>query len=253
MGPERIVWVGFGFGLKFFYTAHLHEGTRFSPRGACSFVRMLGKLEKKRRYFDSPYGVWGGRVPPPGQWRARWALPPEAPLLLEIGCGTGEFAVWMAERYPAQLVIGLDRKADRLATGCHLAAQKGLPNIGFWHGDAFLVAEAFAPGEVTTIWLHHPDPYPKRRQEKHRLVHPRFLWQYARILASEGRLHLRTDAPGLYEYALDQLHQANWRVVYHSPNLAPEEGPPEAHFPTRFFHRRPGPLHYIEALPPPSK
>lgn len=211
---------------------------------------MLGKLQKKRRYFESPYGVWGPRVPRPGGWRVQGGGPPEAPLLLEVGCGTGEFAVWIAERCPTQLVIGLDRKADRLATGCGLAAEKKLSNVAFWHGDALVLAEAFSPGEVSTLWLHYPDPYPKRRQEKHRLVHPRFLWQYARILAAEGRLHLRTDVRPLYEYALEQLRQAGWTVVYHSPDLRPGEGPPEAHFPTRFFYRQPEPLHYLEARPP---
>nr|BAL57453.1 tRNA (guanine-N7-)-methyltransferase [uncultured Bacteroidetes bacterium] len=155
-----------------------------------------------------------------------------------------------AEHHPTYLVIGLDRRADRLAEGCRLAALKKLPSIGFWHGDALLLSTHFAPQEVNEIWLNYPDPYPKRRHEKHRLMHPRYLWQYTYVLKPGGRLHLRTDSRDLYAYALDQLHTQGWHILLATPDLMPGEGPPPAHWETLFRQRKGGTIHYIEAVPP---
>ncbi|MCS7162901.1 MAG: tRNA (guanosine(46)-N7)-methyltransferase TrmB [Bacteroidia bacterium] len=211
---------------------------------------MLGKQEKRRRYATSPYALYGEKVPSAGEWRHRLGFPPQNPLLLEVGCGKGEFAVFLAERYPAALVIGLDRRADRLAAGCRLAQQKNLANVYFWHGDALTLASAFNPGEVEAIWLNYPDPYPKARQAKHRLTHPRFLWQYAYILQPEGKLHLRTDSEALFLFTLEQLEAQGWSILYANPALPPDSGPPEAYFPTTFALRTGAPIRYLEAAAP---
>ncbi|GIV23510.1 MAG: tRNA (guanosine(46)-N7)-methyltransferase TrmB [Bacteroidia bacterium] len=211
---------------------------------------MLGKQEKKRRYLSSPYALYGERVPSAGQWRSQLGFQPGVPLLLEIGCGKGDFAVYVAERYPHFLVVGLDRRADRLAAGCHWASEKNLKNVFFWHGDALTLEAHFSPGEVYELWLNYPDPYPKRRHEKHRLTHPRFLRLYYHVLAPTGRLHLRTDDEALYQYSLEQLQTAGWKVVLATPDLLPQEGPEEAHFETEFRRRKGGTIHYIQAHHP---
>lgn len=208
---------------------------------------MLGKTEKKRRYQASSYAVFGERVPLPGRWRQQVGLSAEAPLLLEIGCGKGEFAVYLAQRYPDALVVGLDRRADRLATGCRLAQEAQLGNILFWHGDALALEAAFMPGEVSEIWLNYPDPYPKARHAKHRLVHPRFLRLYRTILRPGGSLHMRTDSPDLYFYALAQLSENGWCISFRMPDLRPGEAPEVAFFETEFRRRKGGPIHYIHA------
>ncbi|MEN2992320.1 MAG: tRNA (guanosine(46)-N7)-methyltransferase TrmB [Bacteroidia bacterium] len=212
---------------------------------------MLGKQEKRRRYAASPHALYGEKVPSAGQWRSRLGFPLQTPLLLEVGCGKGEFAVFLAERYPAALVVGLDRRADRLAAGCRTAQQKHLSNVYFWHGDALTLASAFSAGEVQAIWLNYPDPYPKARQAKHRLTHPRFLWQYAHILEPGGRLHLRTDSEALFLFTLEQLEAQGWPILYATSDLSPDSGPPEAHFLTTFALRTRAPIRYLEALAPP--
>jgi tRNA (guanine-N7-)-methyltransferase len=108
----------------------------------------------------------------------------------------------------------------------------------------------FSPGEVYELWLNYPDPYPKRRHEKHRLTHPRFLRLYYHVLAPTGRLHLRTDDEALYQYSLEQLQTAGWKVVLATPDLLPQEGPEEAHFETEFRRRKGGTIHYIQAHHP---
>lgn len=211
---------------------------------------MLGKLEKRRRFFASPYALYGDRVPKPGLWRAVLGLPEHAPLLLDIGCGKGEFAVYMAQQHPDWLVIGMERRADRLATGCRLAAEAHLQNVYFWHGDALNIEATFVPAEVSVIWLNYPDPYPKRRHEKHRLLHPKFLRLYARVLAPQGELYFRTDDPAFYEYALEKLTTEGWKVLFATPNLQPGEAEAPAYFETEFRQRKGGTIHYIHAQRP---
>lgn len=208
---------------------------------------MLGKAEKKQRYWASVHAIFGERVPAPGRWRAQVGLPESASLFLEIGCGKGEFAVYLAQRHPEALVVGLDRRADRLATGCRLAAEAKLKNVLFWYGDALVLEAAFMPGEVSEIWLNYPDPYPKARHAKHRLVHPRFLRLYRTILRPGGSLYLRTDSPELYAYALAQLEENGWTIHYSTPSLQPGEAPEIAFFETEFRRRKGGPIHYIHA------
>ncbi|MDW8057203.1 MAG: tRNA (guanosine(46)-N7)-methyltransferase TrmB [Bacteroidia bacterium] len=210
---------------------------------------MLGKLEKKRRYLESPYALYGENVPKPGTWRSSMGVPPETPLILEIGCGKGEFAVYMAQRYPESLVIGLDRRADRLYAGCRSASQLALPNVRFWHGDALTLEAHFAPAEVSIIWLNYPDPYPKKRHEKHRLLHPKFLRIYRIILSPGGALFFRTDDEALYLYSLEQLSQSHWQIVQATSDLQPEEADPAAYVETEFQRRKGGRIHYIHAIP----
>lgn len=173
---------------------------------------MRSKREKRQRYRESPYALWGSRVPAPGTWRKSLGYPEHVPLLLDVGCGKGEFSVFTAEKRPEWLIVGLDRKAERLEMGVRRAEMHRLSNVYFWHGDAQTLHSSFAQGEVQEIWLNYPDPYPKARHAKHRLVHPRFLWQYEWILSEGGLLHMRTDDENLYYYAQEQLQAAGWSI-----------------------------------------
>ncbi|MEN3040876.1 MAG: tRNA (guanosine(46)-N7)-methyltransferase TrmB [Bacteroidia bacterium] len=211
---------------------------------------MLGKQEKKRRYLASPYALYGERVPQRGLWRHSLGFSEEAQLILEVGCGKGEFAVHLAQQQPEALVIGLDRRADRLAAGCRMAAAASLSNIRFWHGDALTLEAHFAPGEVSVLWFNYPDPYPKRRHEKHRLFHSRFLRLYRTILRPGGELFFRSDSLMLYEYSLQKLMEDGWQIVFSSAELQPGEAPESAYFPTDFHQRQGGAIRYIHAVLP---
>jgi len=211
---------------------------------------MLGKLEKKRRYYASPYALYGEKVPPPGRWRAQLGFPQTALLILEVGCGKGDFSLAVAQLLPQSLVIGLDRKADRLYAAVRAADTLGLANAYFWQGDALLLEAAFAPGEVSEIWLVHPDPYPKPRQAKHRLTHPRFLRLYQRILRPGGLLHLRTDHEGLWRYSEEQLAIHGARRL--QSGIVPPDNPatPWLTIETDFQRKKGGPTYYLQATWP---
>ncbi len=211
---------------------------------------MLGKTEKKRRYYASSYALYGERVPTPGRWRSQLGFLEQAPLILEVGCGKGHFSVGVAKLRPEALIVGLDRKADRLYAAVREAEAQGLSNAYFWQGDALLLEATFTAGEVSEVWLVHPDPYPKARQAKHRLTHPRFLRLYQRILCVEGSLHLRTDEESLWRYSESQLMLSGAAIVWSGlvdPNSPPS---PWLAIETDFQRKKGGVTYYLQAFWP---
>ncbi len=214
---------------------------------------MLGKLEKKRRYNASPYALRGMQVPRPGHWRSQLGFPETTPLLLEVGCGKGDFSIALARSLPKVLVIGLDRKADRLYAAVQAAEACSLSNAYFWEEDALLLEAHLAPGEVSELWLVHPDPYPKARHAKHRLTHPRYLRIYRNILTPEGLLHLRTDDEALWRYSETQLLLCGAIITW--SGLVDLDGPPSPwlRIKTDFQHKKNGPTYYLRAYWPPRE
>ena len=143
-----------------------------------------------------------------GQLAGRWCADffrNQHPLVLEVGCGKGEYTVGLAERHPEQNFLGLDIKGERIWRGSQRAEALGLPNVGFLRLMAHQLTEHFAPGELREIWITFPDPRPRERDIKRRLTAPRFLAMYQRLLAPGGVAQLKTDSEGLYDYTLETL------------------------------------------------
>lgn len=120
------------------------------------------------------------------------------PIVLELGCGKGEYTVALARLNPDKNFIGIDVKGARIYTGAKEATLDSLPNVAFLRGDIESLDRFFAPGEVSEIWITFPDPQMKKR--RHRLTSSRFLSLYRSILKPESVVHLKTDSPFLYEY-----------------------------------------------------
>jgi tRNA (guanine-N7-)-methyltransferase len=136
-----------------------------------------------------------------GKWHAWFGN--SNPIILELGCGKGEFSLGLARRYPDRNVIGIDLKPDRMFTPASQAVKEGLTNIAFLHIHLLWMGEHFAPGEVSEIWITFPDPFPKKRQAKHRMVNSQFMELYRAILRPDGKIHLKTDNLDLFQYALE--------------------------------------------------
>ncbi|MDR1273398.1 MAG: tRNA (guanosine(46)-N7)-methyltransferase TrmB, partial [Odoribacteraceae bacterium] len=130
-----------------------------------------------------------------GAWNAR-VFGRDAPVVLEIGCGKGEYTVELASEHPGTNFIGLDVKGARLWSGATEAARRGLRNVAFLRVRAEMLASLFAPGEVAEIWITFPDPQMSKARQ--RLTGSRFLALYREILAPGGAIHLKTDSPFLY-------------------------------------------------------
>lgn len=125
--------------------------------------------------------------------------------VLELGAGTGLFSVELASRNPRKMFLACDVKADRLQKGARIAEEKQLANISFLRAHANQLEEILAPNGLKEIWLTFPDPYPKKRQAKHRLTHPSFLGIYQKLLGKNGQLYFKTDNRALFDWSLEQL------------------------------------------------
>ncbi len=141
------------------------------------------------------------------------------PIVLELGCGRGEYTVGLAKAFPEKNFIGIDIKGDRIWFGSTTAMEDNLHNVGFLRLQIQHLEDFFEEGEISEIWITFPDPRPKVRDAKRRLTSPRFLKLYRKILAPDGIIHLKTDNTPLYEYTLEILNDFSAKVLAHTDNL----------------------------------
>lgn len=120
------------------------------------------------------------------------------PIVLELGCGKGEYTVGLARRFPDKNFIGIDIKGARMWTGASQAREAAMSNVAFVRTSIELIRSFFAPGEVAEIWITFPDPQMKKVRK--RLTSTRFMELYRGVLADGGLIHLKTDSPFLYRY-----------------------------------------------------
>ena len=134
-----------------------------------------------------------------GHWRSDF-FHNDNPIVLELGCGKGEYTVALAERDPSRNFIGIDIKGARMWRGAKTATDRRMPNVGFLRTRIEFINGLFAEGEVDEIWITFPDPQLKSRRAKKRLTSPLFLGYYARILSPGGWINLKTDSKHLFGY-----------------------------------------------------
>lgn len=127
------------------------------------------------------------------------------PINLELACGRGEYTVGLAKEFPEQNFIGVDIKGERLWQGSTKALEEGLTNVAFARNFILDLEQMFAEGEVNDIWIIHPDPRPRDRDEKRRLTHHRFLDIYKKIQGGEGLIHFKTDNTDLFDWTLNEV------------------------------------------------
>lgn len=166
-----------------------------------------------------------GRFVHIGAWRKFFGNP--NPIVLELGCGKGEYTVALARRFPNKNFIGIDIKGARLWRGAKTAIEKNISNVAFLRTQIELINYAFAENEVSEIWLTFPDPQIKYKRRKHRLTNPEFLDKYKEILVPEGILHLKTDSEFLHGYTLGLLQGRGHKILYANHDVYRNEGSPE--------------------------
>ncbi len=136
-------------------------------------------------------------------------------LILEIGCGKGEYTVGMAKLFPNKNFIGIDIKGARLWKGSSSADQAGLTNVAFLRTYAEGLLDHFAENEVSELWITFPDPRPRLGETKKRLTSPRFIELYRKIIKPGGLVHFKTDNLELFDYTLEVLqHQKEKNLVF---------------------------------------
>ncbi len=161
----------------------------------------LAKFAEMTSYphvFEYPYSV-AGDVPfgMKGRWHEDF-FHNDCPIVLELGCGRGEYTVGLARLYPERNFIGVDIKGARMWTGATESLREGLPNVAFLRTNIEIIDRFFAKGEVAEIWLTFVDPQMKKATK--RLTSTYFMARYRRFLQDCGRIHLKTDSNFLFTY-----------------------------------------------------
>lgn len=172
-----------------------------------------------------------------GNWRKAF-FENENPIVLELGCGKGEYAVNLARKYPEKNFIGVDIKGARFWRGAKTALEEGLPNVAFLRTQIELIEYFFKEGEVDEIWITFPDPQIKYKRTKHRLTNEAFLERYRKILKTEGFVHLKTDSEFMHGYTLGLLHGLGYEVLYANHDVYKNEGSPEEVTSIQTFYER---------------
>ncbi|MCK4676611.1 MAG: tRNA (guanosine(46)-N7)-methyltransferase TrmB [Bacteroidales bacterium] len=142
-----------------------------------------------------------------------------AEIIIELGCGQGEYTVGLAERYPDQNFIGIDIKGARLWHGCKASVEKGLKNVAFIRTRIEMIDHFFSPGEVGQIWITFPDPKIKNHQALKRLTSPIFLNKYKNFLKNDHIIHLKSDDPGFFDYTMKVIKQNHHKLLFETKDL----------------------------------
>jgi len=141
------------------------------------------------------------------------------PIILELGCGKGDYVIEMAEKYPDKNFIGVDIKGDRMYIGAKQALERSLTNVAFIRTFVQFLNKHFDPNSVSEIWITFPDPYPSDTKSRKRLTSPFFLDIYRTILEDEGVLHFKTDDEDLYKFTMETLKEEGAIIDYYIENL----------------------------------
>lgn len=145
-----------------------------------------------------------------GQWRT--LMPDAKELRVELGCGKGRFTVDTALSEPDVLLIAVEKVPDAMVVAMERAMDAGLKNVFFVDGDAALLPDMFASGEVDRLYINFCDPWPKSNQKKRRLTHGNFLKQYRRVLADGGQIHFKTDNDKLFAWSVEEIPQFGFQL-----------------------------------------
>jgi len=149
--------------------------------------------------YDFPYHL-------KGNWHKE-VFKNNNPIVLELGCGKGEYTVELAKQFPNKNFIGIDIKSNRMWVGANKALDENLTNVIFMRALMHRINELFEKNEIEEIWITFPDPFIRIRSAKHRLTHPRFLVLYQQILKPQGCINFKTDSDELFAFTLNMLQK----------------------------------------------
>nr|WP_299388143.1 tRNA (guanosine(46)-N7)-methyltransferase TrmB [Allomuricauda sp.] len=148
------------------------------------------------------------------------------PIVLELGCGKGEYTVELARRNPDKNYIGIDIKGARFWRGAKTALEEQLGNVAFLRSQIELIDLLFAEAEVDGIWITFPDPQIKYKRTKHRMTNPVFLEKYKQVLKPGGLVHLKTDSEFMHGYTLGLLQGLGHEILYSNHDVYKNAGSP---------------------------
>ena len=160
------------------------------------------------------------------------------PIVLELGCGKGEYTIGMAKQNKNKNFIGIDIKGARFWRGAKTAIEENVSNAAFLRTQIELIDGLFAANEVSEIWITFPDPQIKYKRTKHRLTNEAFLEKYKLILKEDGVVNLKTDSEFMHGYTLGILHGKGLEVLYANHDVYKNEGSPKEVLEIQTFYEK---------------
>ena len=145
-----------------------------------------------------------------GKWREEH-FKNDNPIVLELGCGRGEYSVGLGKHYPNKNFIGIDIKGARIFIGARQALENKMTNVAFLRTRVDFITDCFERNEVDEIWLTFSDPQPKKMNK--RLSSPRFIERYKQILKPGGIVHMKTDSDLLFEYTENEIKSQPYKCL----------------------------------------
>lgn len=162
--------------------------------------------------------VAGKDHPIKGKWKKK-LFKNENPIVLELGCGKGEYTIGLANKFPYNNFIGIDIKGARMWRGAKTAHELKLPNVAFLRTRIEFINSFFSTNEVNEIWITFPDPHPGGRNSNKRLTSPWFLNSYRLFLKDQGLVHLKTDNSELYNFTKTVVSFNNLETIFSTADL----------------------------------
>lgn len=153
-----------------------------------------------------------------GQWRKQ-VFGNDNPLVLELGCGKGEYTVGQARIFPDKNFLGVDIKGHRFWRGAKTSREEGITNTAFLRTRIEFIDHFFEQNEVDEIWLTFSDPQPKNEKGNKRLTGPYFMEKYKKFLKPEGIVHIKTDNKMLFAWSLEELTKAGHEILDYTDDL----------------------------------
>lgn len=164
----------------------------------------FAELKTFRNVLENPVNMQG-------RWNEFFSNP--NPIILELACGKGEYAVGLGELFPNKNFIGIDLKGNRIWVGAKKALEQNLNNVAFLRTQIDQINTHFIKDEVDEIWITFPDPQLRKSKAKKRLTHPKFLRLYQEFLKPGGLIHLKTDSPDLYQFTKLVIELYNCKLI----------------------------------------
>ena len=182
-------------------------------------LRKFGELSQFNRVFQPRMEeIASKKYHLGGKWKQE-VFGNNNPVILELGCGKGEYTVGMARNFPEKNFIGIDIKGARMWKGAKASHEEKILNAAFLRTRIELITSFFVPDEVSEIWITFPDPQPSERRKKKRLTGSGFLKLYQEFLIDGGIVHLKTESNFLFDYTSDLLEYNNIEIVFSTSDL----------------------------------
>ena len=174
-------------------------------------LKRFAEVEKFKNVIQPDLNNFSNDHELKGNWSTKFNN--SNPIILELGCGRGEYTVGLAKKFPKINFIGIDIKGSRLWRGAKTCVEENINNVFFLRTKVDFIKQFFNTNEVNEIWLTFSDPQPKKPRK--RLTSPLFIERYKELLKKDGVIHLKTDSDLLYEYTIEEIKRNNYSIVNH--------------------------------------